>query len=421
MITPSFGLTATERVLPRLALDWTTGLSQSGVDVTRAGVATFVGSNGLIQSTSADTQRIDYSTGTAGLLVEESRTNLCAYSEDYTDPIYSFTDITIGSDETDAPDGATTADLWAQGTAGNALSFRNVSITVAAGATITYSVFAKRNADMQWLRLRVGNNANTNGGTAWFDLLNGVLGTVSNAGTGTNTSASMKLYANGFYRLTVTTTLPVGDTLINRYIFATTTDNTVTRQSNAAYFMWGEQYEVGAFPTSYIPTEATAVTRNADVATMTGTNFSDWFNASESTFFFEGVIQGAGATSLYALLQAGLSTNAFNSRIVLQLSSNFYNYTVTNSTGTNQCAINNQSVSLGAVVKLAGGAKEDDFEIATNTILGTKDISGSLTNVTPELLYIGSRFGGNFMNGVVRRVSFYPQKLTSAELASITK
>jgi len=72
MITPSYGLTTTERVLPRLALDWTTGSAQEGVDVPRAGVATFVGSNGLVQSASADTQRIDYSKGTAGLLVEET-------------------------------------------------------------------------------------------------------------------------------------------------------------------------------------------------------------------------------------------------------------------------------------------------------------------------------------------------------------
>jgi hypothetical protein len=36
MITPSFFLTATERVLPKLALDWTIGVAQSGVDVVRA-------------------------------------------------------------------------------------------------------------------------------------------------------------------------------------------------------------------------------------------------------------------------------------------------------------------------------------------------------------------------------------------------
>jgi hypothetical protein len=76
MITPSYGLTATERVLPKLVLDWTTGVTQAGVSVSRAGVATFVGSNGLIQSASADTQRIDYVSGVAGVLVEESRTNL---------------------------------------------------------------------------------------------------------------------------------------------------------------------------------------------------------------------------------------------------------------------------------------------------------------------------------------------------------
>jgi hypothetical protein len=41
MITLAYGLTTTERVLPRIALDWITGLAQLSVDVAPANVATY--------------------------------------------------------------------------------------------------------------------------------------------------------------------------------------------------------------------------------------------------------------------------------------------------------------------------------------------------------------------------------------------
>lgn len=46
MITPSFGLTATERVLPKLALDFTTALLDSRITFTRTTDATYVNSSG---------------------------------------------------------------------------------------------------------------------------------------------------------------------------------------------------------------------------------------------------------------------------------------------------------------------------------------------------------------------------------------
>jgi len=80
MITPSFSITATERILPRLALDFTTASLDSRITFTRSGdTATVTNSNGVITAINANLPRFDYNPTTLvckGLLIEDTRTNL---------------------------------------------------------------------------------------------------------------------------------------------------------------------------------------------------------------------------------------------------------------------------------------------------------------------------------------------------------
>jgi hypothetical protein len=80
VITPSFALTATERVLPRLALDFTTASLDARVTITRSGnTATATNASGVIALVNANLPRFDYDPSTLickGLLIEESRTNV---------------------------------------------------------------------------------------------------------------------------------------------------------------------------------------------------------------------------------------------------------------------------------------------------------------------------------------------------------
>jgi hypothetical protein len=82
MITPAFGLTATERVLPKLALDFTTAVLDARVTVTRTtnatNPATYINSSGVITAATNNQPRFDYDPVTLfckGLLIEEARAN----------------------------------------------------------------------------------------------------------------------------------------------------------------------------------------------------------------------------------------------------------------------------------------------------------------------------------------------------------
>ena len=77
MITPAFGLTATERVLPRLALDFTTASLDPRITFTRttgaSNPATYIDSSGVITAATNNQPRFDYDPVTLvcqGLLIE---------------------------------------------------------------------------------------------------------------------------------------------------------------------------------------------------------------------------------------------------------------------------------------------------------------------------------------------------------------
>ena len=70
----------------------------------------------------------------------------------------------------------------------------------------------------------------------------------------------------------------------NRYIYVRDSVATQGDGTSAIYF-WGAQLEAGSFPTSYIPTSGGTATRAADVASITGTNFSSWYVSAPQTWF----------------------------------------------------------------------------------------------------------------------------------------
>jgi hypothetical protein len=307
MITPSFSLTATERVLPKLALDFTTASLDPRVTFTRTGnTATVVNSSGLITPINADLPRFDYDPITLvckGLLIEESRTNNLIYSQDFSQ-YNAIVGASINATAATAPDGTNTFGLLTEDTSTGS-HYIQKRINVLPAGTYTLSLFVKLNGNR-----RFGiSETNASGFQTVFDLTTQTV--VANA---IAVNPKIENYGNGVYRVSLTYTTTGSFANVYRYLIlpanATSTGTTYTGDGTSGVYLWGDQVETGAFPTSYIPTEATAVTRNADVATMTGTNFSDWFNATEGTLATTGQTIGGTPNPIY--INDGTANNRIN-------------------------------------------------------------------------------------------------------------
>jgi hypothetical protein len=143
----------------------------------------------------------EYIPTTSTMLVEEARTNLSLYSEDFGDAVWSSSAASISTNTTAAPDGTTTADtVNSSGTAVVSQLFTKAASAI----TYTGSLFVKGSATD--FSLTIDDGVPINRGRARFNLSTGTLGSVTNEGTFTGTTSTITLFPNGWYRLTVTTT-----------------------------------------------------------------------------------------------------------------------------------------------------------------------------------------------------------------------
>ena len=180
--------------------------------------------------------------------------------------------IAVATNATTAPDGASTAAKLSS-TTGTWASFCQQSF--AGSGTRVLSVFAKA-AESSWIG---AGGIGAAGELAWFNLSTGLPG----AKDANVLSSSMEAFPDGWYRCSL-----VCDFQSYGGVIPVSGDNSINiAPVGDGIFIWGAQLEAGSFPTSYIPTTSSTVTRAADVASITGTNFSSWYNQSEGTVFVD--------------------------------------------------------------------------------------------------------------------------------------
>lgn len=406
MLTPSYSITATERVLPRLALDFTTGTLDTRVTVTRAlNTATRINANGYIELVNADLPRFDYdpvSLSSKGLLIEELRSNLFFQSQAFTVSPWSNVGVgTVVDSSATGPDNTLSASVLTP-TVGGGVSL-NQAVTVTA-VPHTMTAFAYPNGVTT---ISFSSRDNPNLGLASFDLTTGVA-TVLGGGT----SASMVRAPNGYWRCAVTFTPTLGAS--NRYRITTATGS-----GTSSVYLYGAQLETGAFATSYIPTTTTSLTRNADVVSMTGTNFSDWYYASEGAFAaqysriaikrFSRVFAASNvAESEQVTVGSGLQADGRENGDIKVAGVDAFLYP------GNTPAANVVSRFCLSYKTGSSAASLNASAIASN--------AASFANPAPTQLNIGSIVSsGQYLNGHVQKLLYWPQDLTNAEVQTFAK
>jgi hypothetical protein len=208
--------------------------------------------------------RLDYTNSSCpSLLVEPQRTNLLLRSEELDNVIWSKTNATVTANSTTSPSGILNADKLVENTV-NAQHYINQSF-LNSNSLFTYSIYAKK-GERDFLFINafatIPNNF-TYLPSAYFNLNNGTVGTVSNC------NAFIQNVGNGWYRCIIQCTSIFPQTSLNvsfyNYIANTISNTTYLGDGTSGIFLWGAQVEAGSYATSYIPTVAASVTRNADI------------------------------------------------------------------------------------------------------------------------------------------------------------
>jgi hypothetical protein len=350
--------------------------------------------------------RFDYDPVTLlprGLLVEEARTNLFTYSDQFDNAAWLKTDLTVTPNAAVSPDGILNADALVENTANSTHFVYRVSAGTA--GTYTYSFYAKANGRTE---VQIEQES---GGNSRF--------TLSGAGTalalGANT-VSITAVGNGWYRC-VTTFTATGAFGVYNLLYNGA--RSYLGNGTSGVFIYGAQLEAGAFATSYIPTIASTVTRSADVATITGSLFSQWYNQNEGGLIAEISSFGIGSNlPTFVNVSDGTTSNyiRFNSAS---------GYLARNFVTSGGSTVANITVGAGLVantpIKAAVVYANNSFNVAASGATGTEDTSGAVP-VAQNQMVMGNWFtsAGTFLNGHIRSIRYVPVRAADFQLQQVT-
>lgn len=378
------------------------------ITFTRASTATYTDQvSGLVKTATVNTPRVEKD----GFLLEEQRTNQVLQSQDFDNAAWSKPQRTsVTANAGVAPDGTTTADLMFPNNLSGPTceAFQYFGTTTA--AAFSNSVYAKASGK-QWMRMTTAQG-NLNG---FFDVANGVIGQVS---SGVN--AQIEDVGNGWFRCSVSQ-----ESATAQFIYVTVCDadnsTAVTTNGTDGLLVWGGQFEAGSFPTSYIPTSGSTVTRSADVASMTGTNFSSWYNTNAVTIVGTQKDVSPPSPNLYDVVW-GFGTGGSN-RIQLrqragELKRGFY------INGTNIAIApllytkpNHTDKYTVGVAMDANGADQ----AAEGTSLATTNFTNATMPTISTLYFQTGVTGFYFVKKHLTNLFFYPKRVSKTELESSTK
>jgi hypothetical protein len=362
--------------------------------------------------------RLTYENGCPSLLLEKQSTNVVTYSEDFSNAVWEVDGITKSSNVAISPDGTQNADkLVSNNASGNKFVYQ--VDTVASGTAYTLSAYFK-SSEYTYAYFRIGGV--TGNPYVIYNLTNQSL--VSTSGSVTH---SIQSVGNGWYRiiLTVTTTSTV---VAPVFSFLPTTGYTIDGSNLPQYtgngvnggFIWGAQIEASAYPTSYIPTTSTSVTRLADSCYKTG--ISSLIGQSEGSIFVECIVKGDRGLAANIFSNELGSANAISTIAIVYVAGAIEVKTFFGNGGYGGVIINGGSFSVGQKLKIGYRYKSGDFALYINGVQIGTDSTTMTFNGTKTEIRLGepSTYYGYGEAISVGQCLLFERGLTNTELAQLT-
>lgn len=250
------------------------------ISYSRNSTATYVGSDGLIKTAAINEPRFDHDPVTGeslGLLIEEASTNSILWSDLSPWASEPFKLLETGLTGIFSQSISFTA-TYTGGEAGRIYGGGNPYGKVNTNDIV--SIFVKKKSNLGGNPSITLRNV-TSGSNAYFNLDTLTTGTTSNFNW---INPGYQNFGNGWYRFYAT--FIGSNTTDMRLYMAGTNGNVNQAPIGTSFYLNGFQTHSGTLY-SYIPTAGTAVTRQADVASITGSNFTRFFNNQQGTLYFK--------------------------------------------------------------------------------------------------------------------------------------
>jgi hypothetical protein len=376
-----------------------------------------------LQTAASGEARFDHDPATGeskGLLIEESRVNYITSSENLAGSGGEAGNDGYISDIAVAPDGTLTAGklLQTDGTSSRQRRY-DLSGLSTANQTVTASVYVKSDGSWQYAMVMLSDNS-ARRSSVTVDLDTGEITDAGPTGSGAGLydNSSVEDAGNGWYRISLTGRSATGD--VQYYLnvgmsnTATPSDKdypTFTGNRYKGILVWGKQLEVGYFPTSYIPTSGSTVTRSGEAC-----------YSLDSAFTPSGTFTALAKASLpYDNTVANINASMFSfgpDRIQLRYDDGFgAQFLVYNPSAVVDLNAGTSSVNSGMTAVQIG---QNDFKFSSAGSTVQTDAGGIFD--APETMYIGNLSNSSeYLNGHIQKIAFYTASLSNATLQAMTE
>jgi hypothetical protein len=338
---------------------------------TRASTATFVGSNGLIQSAAIDAPRFDHDPVTLasrGLLIEESRANLLLHNRNLTNAAWTVTNVTASQNQTGI-DGVSSSASLINATSANGTILQAITSTSAARAT---SAYVKRVTGSGVIEMT------QNGGTTWTSI------TVTSDWTRVSLASATVTNPSVGFRIVTS-----GDEIA----------------------VDGVQLENGSFVTSVIFTTTTALTRSADVCSYSAV--SGFYNPAAGTLVGDLILYTPSPSPSPELFRFGSGNNRIQLGTTNVAGQAIRPFII--SGGVTTYDSTQGTTVAGVRRKVALAFATNDAISCLNGTLGTQD-----TSVTIPVSISTATIGASAFTSHIASIRYFNKRLINAKLQSLT-